>query len=197
MPPLVLVTGFGPFEEVQCNPSREVAFALEADPPPGVEVRAIELPVSFADAPVALRVALEDLSRSPDALVGLGVQKKKTWFRLESRARGRYEGDRTDNSGGTASDVGEEIGPDFETALDLPGLARALRAAGAQDVRLSDDAGGYVCERTYHALLAAGQLTGSPAVFLHLPPIEAVDAELQAGYVRRMVASLVAQRVGG
>jgi pyrrolidone-carboxylate peptidase len=144
---------------------------------------------------VAVRAALEDLPRPPAALVGLGLQKNKPWFRLESRARGRYEGERTDNSGETASEAVGEIGPDFETDLDLELLAAALRAAGAEDVRLSDDAGGYVCERTYHALLAAGQLTGSPALFLHLPPPEAVDVETQTACVRRMIAALVAQGV--
>ena len=45
------------------------------------------------------------------------------------------------------------LGPDRESALDLDGLADTLRAAGAGEVRVSDDAGGYVCEVTFHTLL--------------------------------------------
>jgi len=191
MSSLVLVTGFGAFEQVERNPSGELARALEADPPAGLEVRAAELPVTFDGAPVAVRQAVQRiLPRRPKLLLGLGVQKE-AYFRLERRARGALTGERTDNSGETASSAGVDAGPDMETSLDLERLAEALRAAGADDVRVSEDAGGYVCERTYHALLSAGTLLNAQALFVHLPPFDALSTESQLPIVRAMLEALL------
>lgn len=187
--PLVLVTGFGPFRGRSRNPSREVALALERDPPAGVRVVAAELPVSFLGAPRALRRALARLApRRPAAILGLGVQPEPR-FRLERRARGRYRGRREDNDGRTASGLGLDLGPDLECELDLARLERVLRRAGASDVRVSDDAGGFVCEVTLHTLLA--ERRGAPAVFLHVPPVRAMAAAEQTPIVRALVAELV------
>lgn len=186
--PLVLVTGFGPFRGRARNPSRDVARALEREPPPGVRVVARELPVTFRGAPRAIRKALAELAPArPVALLGLGVQREPR-FRLESRARGVYRGKRRDNDGATPDGLGLDLGPDRECALDLERFADVLRAAGAPDVRLSDDAGGYVCEVCYHTLL--GEARGAPAVFLHVPPAQALDAAAQTPIVRALVAEL-------
>jgi pyrrolidone-carboxylate peptidase len=188
--PLVLVTGFGPFLGRAVNPSRDVAFALERDPPHGVRVAARELPVTVRGAPQAIREALAELApERPAALLGLGVQPEP-WFRLERRARGSYRGERVDNDGLTPDRLALELGPERESALDLGRLAEVLRAAGAPDVRVSDDAGGYVCEVCFHTLLSEAR--GAPAAFLHVPPAEVLDAAAQAPIVRELVAALAA-----
>jgi pyroglutamyl-peptidase len=193
LPPLVFVTGFGPFEDVARNPSREVALSLERAPPPGVRVRAVELPVTFEGAPRAVAAAIRSLApERPDVLLGLGAQKKD-YFRLERRARGRLAGDRLDNAGRSAGELGIDGGPDLETDLDLEVLAAALRAAGAERVRVSEEAGGYVCERTYHALLASASEIGAPALFLHLPPTAIVAIEAQVRIVSALAGALAAQ----
>ena len=187
--PLVLVTGFGPFPGSEVNPSREVARALEREPPPGVRVAARELPVTFRGAPAAIRAALAELGpERPAALLGLGVQPEPC-FRLERRARGAYSGARADNDGATPDGLALELGPDRVCALDLERLAQVLREAGAGEVRVSDDAGGYVCEVTLHTLL--GEARGAPAVFLHVPPAAVLDAAAQTPIVRALVAALV------
>ncbi len=189
--PLVLVTGFGPFPGRKVNPSGEVARLLEARPPPGVRVRACELPVSFRGAPAAGRAALESLRPArPRALLGLGVQREP-YFRLERRARGRYDSARKDNDGQSAAELALAVGEDRENGIDLAALARVLRAAGAADVRLSEDAGGYVCELTYHALLGEARALGVPVVFLHVPPARVLPAAEQAPLVGALVAALV------
>jgi pyroglutamyl-peptidase len=186
--PLVLVTGFGPFEKVRTNPSRAIAAALAAEPPRGVRVAAAELPVSFTAAPLAVeRFVARHAKRRPALLLGLGVQRDP-WFRLESRARGRYTTERLDNDGRAGASLAT-IGPALRTRCDLRALAELLRGCGAADVRLSDDAGGYVCERTYHALLAAGAERGIEAVFLHVPPARAVRSPAQARIVRAWLAA--------
>jgi len=187
---LILVTAFGPFPGVERNPSREVALALERDPPPGVRVLSSELPVTFRGVSPAIDAFLErGLPERPAALLGLGVQRRAS-FRLERRARGRLDSARADNDGLSPAELGIDLGAELATVCDLERLADALRAAGAPAVELSDDAGGYVCERTYHHLLVRGAELALPTVFLHIPPVAAMGPEEQARIVRGMVGVL-------
>jgi len=78
-------------------------------------------------------------------------------------------------------------GEDLESGLDLDALVEGLVREGIADVRVSEDAGGYVCERFYHHLLACGDRLGCPAVFVHVPLLEIVDLERQCEVVRRLV----------
>ena len=192
--PLVLVTGFGPFPGVPVNPSREVARLLEAAPPEGVRVRARELPVSFQGTPKALRDAVAG-GEAPSALLSMGVQRE-AGFLLERRARGRYDTERVDNDGVSAAGLELVLGQDRASDLDLESLAKCLREAGAADVRLSDDAGGYVCEITNHTLLGEGQRLGVPALFLHIPPSEVLSPEAQKPLIGALVQALARTRRG-
>lgn len=192
--PLVLITGFGPFPGGAQNPSREIAAALEREPPRGLEVRSAELPVTFEGAPIGVAHFVERFANaSPVLLLGLGVQSVRPGvqnddsFRFERRARGRFDAARVDNAGRTGASI--ELGDDLETRVDLEAVAACLRNAGAREVRISDDAGRYVCERTYRELLEQGARLDVPAVFLHLPPIEFVDAATQTRFVRAMLAA--------
>jgi len=192
--PLVLVTGFGPFADDADNPSRVVAMALERDPPPGVRVRARELPVTFAGAPLEVAAfSAEARDERPALLLGLGVQRD-AYFRFETCARGRFDPSRADNEGATGAGI--DLGPTLTTRADVERLAAILRESGASDVRVSNDAGGYVCERTYRALLEAGDRIDAPAVFLHVPPARAVDSREQTRVVRALLANLFTSRAG-
>ena len=186
----MLVTGFGSFEDVGHNPSGEVALALEREPPAGTRVRAVELPVTFGGVEAALERGLAALGEDrPRALLGLGVQKLAS-FRLERRARGRLTGRRTDNAGRSASRHARGRAVDRATRVPLEPLIELLERAGAPRAVLSEEAGGYVCERTYHALLTAGERLGIPALFLHVPPAEALAPEAQLPIVRALVRAL-------
>jgi len=185
--PRLLLTGFGPFESVGLNPSGELARALAEAP--GLVTRV--LPVTFRGSARSLDDALAALPRLA-ALVCTGVHGGAT-FRLERRARARLGSARRDNDGEEGSVVSGAMGGgdgDLETSLDLVQLGELLRSCGAREVQLSDDAGGYVCERVYrHALVRAAE-RGIPAVFLHVPPLELVPLEQQLAVVRGFVAGL-------
>jgi len=116
------------------------------------------------------------------------------WFQLERRARGRHGGYaplRVDNDGQSASALAFDLGDDLESALDLDALAEVLRAAGAIDVRVSEDAGGYVCELTHHVVLTEGRRLGVPALFLHCPPVEVLSAAGLTPLVGALARALV------
>jgi len=167
--PLVLVSGFGPFEAFDRNPSGEVAEALAERPPPGLRVRARVLPVSFARAPRAWDELLAAGER-PALFLGLGVARK-AGFRLERCGGPRLKlVPRPDVDGRCAEEYSSD-GPKLETGLDLALVLASLRARGVADARVSRSAGGYVCERIYHHLLVRAAERGVPALFVHVPPL--------------------------
>lgn len=188
---LILVSGFGSFPGVADNPSAHVARALEADPPEGTEVRAAVLPVSFRRAPGGWDELLERTApRVPDLLLALGVQPKAT-FRLETGARARLRKRWRGDVDGVVARRGSALERNpRRTRLDLLALAQELEQAGGRPVRISRDAGGYVCERIYHhALMRAAEL-GCPGLFLHVPPAARVAAQRQAEIVRAWLARI-------
>jgi len=188
--PLVLTTGFGPFEDVPENPSERIALGLAASPPPGIEVVAEVAPVSFARAPQALAGALERLApRSPDLLLGLGVHRR-AGYRVELRARaGLTKRGRTDVDGIAAAEADTSSGADLRTEVE-----DAVRAfvAGDESFYLSEDAGGYVCERLYRAHLEHGLQLRRPALFVHVPHLVHARLEAQVADLGRLVAALLA-----
>lgn len=191
--PWIVVSGFGPFLDVECNPSRELARALRERAPEGVAVHGGELPVSVAEAGAAFdRLVDELIAGTPSALLALGVHRGPE-FRLERRARFRLHADRPDNDGRVAAGVELEPKRDFSTDLDLERLEEFLREGGAERTMLSDDAGGYVCERVYHAVLARAERLSIPGLFLHVPPVDHVPLDRQLPVVESLVRGLVAQ----
>lgn len=188
---MVLVTGFGPFLDVQENPSGALAQALEADPPPGIRVRHRVLPVTFEGVPRALAefVAAPEHAR-PTLLLALGVHRGAT-FRLEQNARAEPTSDKPDTSGATG--LGLTAGKPRTTQVDVFALARELSACSLElgvGLEISSDAGGYVCDWTYQHLLRLGEHLSVPALFLHVPPETAHAVDHQLPFVREVVARL-------
>ena len=77
------------------------------------------------------------------------------------------------------------------TELPLENLADALREAGAEDVRISEDAGGYVCERTYYLVLQRAKDAGVPGLFLHVPPVASAGVSAQRPIVEALLRAVV------
>lgn len=192
--PLILVTGFGPFENVEENPSARLVERLDADPPESAQIAARILPVSFRGATSEIDAALAALEpRRPAAMLLLGVHKKGRIFRLEKRATTRLKPGRPDMVGVDGKSVQIAEAPDLETTLDVDALASALTDGGAPGVEISEDAGGYVCERSYRHALERGVELAIPAVFVHVPAIKHVSVDKQVRPMRALVSALAHQ----
>ncbi|MAF64363.1 MAG: hypothetical protein CMJ84_01715 [Planctomycetes bacterium] len=189
----ILVTGFGPFLSVEENPSGSLAGALKNDPPEGVEVTARVLPVSFEAAPAHLAAALDAMDGAPDALLAMGVHAGEG-FRLERRARAVFDSHKPDSEGRWGAEIAALPEGTLESSLDFEDLRSTLLAAGARQASISENAGGYVCERTYHALLSHGHRLGVASLFLHVPPVVALSTAEQLPIVRSLVARVAAPR---
>ncbi len=189
--PLVIVTGFGPFLSLADNPSERVAKILEREPPPEIEVQALVLPVTFAGSKQILEEFLAQLPREPAALLGLGAHRGG-FFRLERNARSVLDSAKPDNDGVLADQVPPLGERDRHTSIDLQRFETCLTSAQLEPMQFSNEAGGYVCERTYYALLEAGERLNTPALFLHVPLAEYLAPELQAAHVRELLTLLLA-----
>ena len=123
-------------------------------------------------------------------IVSLGVHRGPE-FRLEQRAGARFESAQPDNDGVLGGTVTLEGPAERRPAADLTELRALLSAAGADRTVLSNDAGGYLCERVFREGLELGVERGVTALFLHVPPLEHAPATHQAQVVHDWLASWV------
>lgn len=174
----ILLTGFGPFLDVEVNPSGELARWADGRRFGERSVIGRILRVAFAGLPDELERAVTDCPAPPCALVALGVQRE-AWWRFERRARRPLSSVKFDVDGALASGFDAHTpATERRTGFDLERLAGAVVRLGLP-ARPSDDAGGYVCEWCYDHLLAHGERLGVPALFVHIPPHAAFNQDVQ------------------
>lgn len=163
----VLVTAFQPFGAWKINSSQQMLAHLDGPP----HWRTLVLPVAHAPARDQLYEALDKFKPDLCLLTGLAdepVLRLETRARLPLGWRGVY--------------VHSGKWPWHEAQ-------QAIRSTGLP-VRLSTDAGRYVCEASYWALLEFKSHFHFPksAAFLHIPPIErGFDPRDTAKAVKRML----------
>lgn len=159
----LLLTGFGPFLDVEDNPSGALARALD-----GTMLRTARGAVQVCSRVLAVRydtAAAETLlaARQLDAIgiLGMGVARGATEPRVERTGRAHCDGVTRDAAGQTRTALG--FVPELQTPWAEP-LATALGAA------LSDNAGAYVCNAWLYGVLAGLQPPARPlpATFLHV-----------------------------
>jgi pyroglutamyl-peptidase len=162
---VVLVTGFEPFGGMSRNVSIEAARALDGRSLAGARRVARELPVVWPRAREVLSAALDELR--PAAVVSFGIHAENGGpFRIEELAANQLDFRIPDNAGAVLTGVIEADGPrERRASIDPLALGSALLARGLT-VRLSRDAGRYLCNATYYALLGRAPR----AAFIHVPP---------------------------
>lgn len=160
----LLLTAFEPFGGEAVNPSQEVARAIAAQPPAGVEVDTLVLPVRGRISFERLLPALD--GGAYDAWLGLGEAGGRAPLSVERvginvLVDGRGAPEETLVEGGPAA---------YFSRLPVLDLARAIIEAGVP-AQVSNTAGTYICnEVTYvvqHHLATTGR--DLPSGFIHLP----------------------------
>jgi pyroglutamyl-peptidase len=187
----LLLTGFEPFLDVVLNPSGEIARRCDGRVVGGRRVVGRVLPVSVARVPAALAALFEELR--PQLIVGLGVQREPN-FRFERRARLPLTAAKPDGDGRVPLEtVGAMPAEEHTTDVDVEELVRELHTRGVS-ARVSDDAGGYVCEWAYVHLLRHARSAGCPALFVHVPKAAAMAIDDQEAVVVRVLEALTRSR---
>jgi pyroglutamyl-peptidase len=166
----VLMTSFEPFGGHALNSSHEVGRALAQNPPAGIELHWLALPVV---APTCVEQAWAPIAaRRPTVVLALGQAAGATVVRLEDRAVNLDDFPIPDNAGHEPKK--QPIlpgGPSFyRTTAPLVRLFEALNEAGIPHEH-SFSAGNYVCNHLYFGLLHRAETAAltHQTLFVHLP----------------------------
>lgn len=168
--PVVLVTGFGPFDGSPSNPSEALVRGLRTDLLSrrcGIDLRTEIMPVSYAAVGEALPRLWRELK--PRAALHVGLHGRARIPQVELRGRNHKSPVSPDVSGALPRHPTIEPGGPAVRHSTLPArhIVAAMRARGAR-ARTSHDAGAYLCNfATYVSLGLAPK--GAIAGFLHVP----------------------------
>ncbi len=188
----VLVTGFEPFAGASENPSRRAVLDLAADPPPGVRLVTLILPVTYRGAGPALQSALR--GHRPDVVIATGLAGGRAEISVERVAINVDDARIADNAGEQRVDT--PVVPDGPAAyfagLPIKSVSAAIRSAGVP-AQVSQTAGTFLCNHVFYLAchFAAVEAPWLRAGFLHLPwlPEQAI---LHPGEPSMALASIVA-----
>lgn len=167
--PVVLLTGFAPFERETRNPSWDAVAQLDGEHVEGHRVVARCLPVEFGGSLRQLFDAMDELQ--PALVICVGLAGGRAQVSLERVAINVDDARIPDNMG--AQPVDEAIADDgpaaYFTTLPIKAMLAALRAQGLP-AEVSQTAGTYVCNHVFYGLMHA--LRRQPKVrggFIHIP----------------------------
>lgn len=189
----ILVTGFGPFLDVQENPSWEAIRGLAGARIGASRVAVARLEVTYASAAEQLQQALD--RERPEVVLALGVCREAA-LRLERTARNQDTAASPDAAGeARPGRTIREGGPaTLPTRLPLEALRTALVRDGFE-VLDSDDAGGYLCNHLFYELLV--RRPAGVAGFVHVPPMAGPwDLPRLTRAIRRILEVLDAEASG-
>ena len=168
----LLLSGFEPFGGETVNPSAEVVAQVASQPPAGVEVTPLVLPVRGRVSFERLIPAFE--AGGYDAWLGLGQAGGRAALSVERVGinllidSGKRRPDET--SGPEEQTLVQGAPAAYFSRLPVAAVARRMTEAGAPSA-VSNTAGAYICnEATYvmqHHLHSAGR--DVPSGFIHLP----------------------------
>lgn len=200
----VVISGFGPYEDLSINPSYEVPLALEHAKngdlesdfglPEGVEikVKSVMLPISFANAWPQLLDTIN--AQDADIVIATGVKHADRGVQLERCATNIMDANKPDVDNRTPQSVQiVENGPAaYWTRLPLRMILNDFAHSGIAST-LSSDAGTYVCNSLFYRLLDWASNNSQKRIiagFVSFPPVVALhdarhglplDAQIKAG----------------
>jgi pyroglutamyl-peptidase len=165
----VFITGFGPFPGAPFNPSAALAIALARKRRPALAGIGRVVHV-FATTYASVDRDLPKLfAQKPDVVLMFGVAGRRRQLCVETRARNAVSLLLPDASGHRPRHgVIKLRGP-----AALTGNAPFACLAGAAGIRLSRDAGRYLCNYVYWRALEQVRGTRPLVQFVHIPPLSA------------------------
>ncbi len=176
----VLVTGFEAFGGGERNPTAEIARALDGSIVAGHRVHGVELPVTAAGAPAALREAVE--RHRPALVLSTGLANGRSMLALERIAINVMDFPMPDNDGDQPADEPiERDGPAaYFTGLPVKATLAAWREEGFPGY-VSNTAGTYVCNLTFYHSLHLSERLGYRAGLIHVPYLPEQAARIEGG----------------
>jgi pyroglutamyl-peptidase len=154
------------------NPTETLVRRIAADPPPGIALATLVLPVAWDRAFAAMAPALE--ARRPDAVLLLGLAANRDRIEFERFAVNWRSAVLTDEDGTALAGTPIEHGGPAAMipTADVDALAAAAAATGAP-AGTSCHAGTFLCNDTLYRTLRWFERRRAPCAvaFCHLPPV--------------------------
>jgi len=163
----VLVTGFGPFQGHEENPSSILVDELIVDE---IVLRKEIFSVNREDIELRYSTILNDFN--PDFILNIGLNASSGGFNLETFAINSLK----DNS--QFSTINDNFG--FQTSIDTISLSTFLSNKGIPSIR-SDYAGSYYCNYIYYMSLEWCEHNKGTALFLHIPFTTELSSKISLG----------------
>jgi len=185
------LTGFGPFEGVDENPSQILAEALREDDCI-MKARISHVSMSGVDQ-VLEDMSLCDEPENDSFWIHLGVDSKSTCMRLELYGYNECTFRISDQDGNKPNK--QKINSNMAlqhsicSRLDLSKLKSSMETVGA--VCYSRDPGRYICNYIYYSSLSVHRYV----VFIHVPLFSVISLEQQQAMLRNMFQALPYARI--
>lgn len=171
-PLTILITGFGPFPTAPFNPTQALVAALARTRRPVLADMTIATHI-FRTSYAAVDRELPKLltEHRPDVLLMFGLAARTPYVRIETQARTARSRLLSDADGTWGAIAPSASAPALSGRAPMIPLLLAARRTGL-DVRLSRNAGRYLCNHLYRRVLesAAPEKPGI-AVFVHVPKV--------------------------
>jgi pyroglutamyl-peptidase len=168
MKPLVLLTGFEPFNQEPINPAWEAVRALDGWSEDGFDVAVRQLPCVFGLALEQLRTALDELK--PAIVISVGQAGGRVDLSVERVAINVDDAPIKDNAARQLVDqevvAGGPVG--YFSTLPIKAIVAALRADGLP-ASVSQTAGTFVCNHLFYGLMHMTAGSAVRAGFIHIP----------------------------
>lgn len=167
-PTKVLVSGFEPFGGASLNPSQLLVERLSQETIPGVELRAIVLPVEFDKAAEILLAEVRKFS--PQVVISFGQAEGRSAITPEKIAINLDSARIPDNAGDQRQNrpIRENGADGYFSTLPVEKMVSALNQIGVAS-SLSLSAGSFVCNHIFYALQHDLQGLSINSGFVHLP----------------------------
>ena len=189
----VLLTGFEPFGGSDINSSWETAYHIGQLAISGVEMKIVQLPVSFIGSGKLIRKLLQ--TYKPDALVMLGQRGKGQNIDIERIAVNMMDSMNPDNDGFHPQEqpiINDGINAYFSN-VPVKALKDALLKMDIPS-KVSNSAGLYVCNCAYYNALSEIYEKGlsTKSVFVHLPKIsDDFSIELLVKSIKKIIEEII------
>ena len=171
--PLILLTGFEPFENDPINPAWEIARALDGEVIAGATVCGVELPCVFGDSIARLDEAIAQVR--PVLIVSLGFAGNRNEITPERVAINLDDARIPDNAGQQPVDTPVVPGGPaaYFSSLPVKAMLQGVLRAGVP-CEVSQTAGTFVCNHVLYGLLHLLQSQGGDGAgvrggFVHVP----------------------------
>ena len=191
----VLLTGFEPFGGSYINSSWETAYHIGQLAISGVEMKVVQLPVSFISSGKLIRKLLQ--THKPDALVMLGQRGKGQNIDIERIAVNMMDSMNPDNDGFCPRElpIVENGSNAYFSNMSVKTLKDALENSNIPS-KVSNSAGLYVCNCTYYHALSEilDNKLPTKAVFVHLPKLSNdFTIELLVKSIKKIIEAILKQ----